>query len=334
MPRPYAEPGPRFSPACLDRLARLAVGPGDRDRERLDAGEAATQQPREGLVLDAGLEKAVDASRKLAVIAPVEADDRAAERTPSRIWSATEKMPNDSKFGQGMCQNVMMVARGNRSRRSRQECEVVVLDQHHRIVGLRFLRHGIGEAFVDAAVLSPVLVAKDRARHADVTQRPQAFVRRIVVVPALLLLGQPDQAQRVALLARRPKAAARIDHLAVRRAASVGDPRAGAGALATHRDQAARRALHLDSTFGLHMDVTLPRSASRPSGSRARSASGAFCAPVPRRHCRRRARAGARRSRHFRVAGRPAATPSFRQHPATILRAHGRWCSRGCPGRA
>ena len=35
---------------------------------------------------------------------------------PSRISSRHGQMPNDSEFGHGMCQNVMIVALGRRSR--------------------------------------------------------------------------------------------------------------------------------------------------------------------------------------------------------------------------
>ena len=61
-------------------------------------------------------------------------------------------MPNASGFGQGMCQNVMIVASGSAlADHARQQGEVVVLHQHDRVVGARLLDHGVGEAAVDRA---------------------------------------------------------------------------------------------------------------------------------------------------------------------------------------
>ena len=58
-------------------------------------------------------------------------------------------MPKDSGLGQGMCQNVMMVARGSLAHHARQQREVIVLHQHDRVVGVRFGDHRVGEALVD-----------------------------------------------------------------------------------------------------------------------------------------------------------------------------------------
>ena len=145
-------------------------------------------------MLDAGLEKAVDRLEEvLAVVARVETEDRAAEqaledlgapradaeRLGVRPWNVPER--DDGGARQPLAHH------------PRQQREVVVLDQHDRIVGLRFVRHRIGEALVDAAVLPPVLVAEHRPDMGDVAQRPQAFVRETIVVAALLRLGQPDR---------------------------------------------------------------------------------------------------------------------------------------------
>ena len=57
--------------------------------------------------------------------------------SPAISSSRHGQMPNDSGFGHGMCQKVMIVAPGKRSRiMRRQECEVIILDQNHRV--LRF----------------------------------------------------------------------------------------------------------------------------------------------------------------------------------------------------
>ena len=96
-------------------------------------------------------------------------------------------MPNDSGFGQGMCQKVRIVARGSLlADHRRQQREVVVLHQHDRVVAARLGDHGVGEALVDAAVALPVGLAEHRPHMGDMAQRPHAFVGEAVVVALLL----------------------------------------------------------------------------------------------------------------------------------------------------
>ena len=102
-------------------------------------------------------------------------------------------MPKDSGLGQGMCQKVRMVAAGSlRAHHRRQQGEVVVLDQHDRVVAAGLGDHRVGEALVDRPVGLPVALAEHRPHVRDVAQRPEAFVGEAVVVALLLLLGQPD----------------------------------------------------------------------------------------------------------------------------------------------
>ena len=94
----------------------------------------------------------------------------------------------------------------------------------------------------------------------DVAQRPEALVGKAVVVAGLLLRRQPDAAELVGgLLRRHGDAVVPVHHLAVGRAAAVGDPGAGAGAhdRLQRRDQAAGRALHLDALAAPLVDVGL-----------------------------------------------------------------------------
>jgi hypothetical protein len=67
------------------------------------------------------------------------------------------------------------------------EREVVVLDEHDRVLGVHLLAKGFRELLVDRLVVIPVLAAEDRTGVRDVTQRPEALVRKAVVVTLLLL---------------------------------------------------------------------------------------------------------------------------------------------------
>ena len=73
-----------------------------------------------------------------------------------------------------------------------QQREVIVLDEHDGVGGLRFAHHRVGEPAVDGDVGVPVRSAEDRARVRDVAQGPQAAVREPVVITGFLLLGEPD----------------------------------------------------------------------------------------------------------------------------------------------
>ena len=95
--------------------------------------------------------------------------------------------------------------------------EVVVLHQHHRIVGIGLLAHGLGELAIDLGVGGPVVAAEDRPHVGQVAQRPQTFVGQTVVVAALLLGGQPHAAERVGFLVGRHAHVVRaIDGLTIR----------------------------------------------------------------------------------------------------------------------
>ena len=88
-------------------------------------------------------------------------------------------------MGQGMCQNVRMVAFGKRLRTMRgSEREVIILDEHHRVFASRLLDHGVSEALVYRRVLLPVLEAEGRPHKGDMAQGPQTLVGKSVVVPS------------------------------------------------------------------------------------------------------------------------------------------------------
>ena len=65
---------------------------------------------------------------------------------PSSSSSRQGQIANASGLGQGMCQNVMIVAsRQPLADHPRQQREVVVLHQDDRVLGLRLGDHGVGE---------------------------------------------------------------------------------------------------------------------------------------------------------------------------------------------
>src|SRR6266513_2690465 len=83
---------------------------------------------------------------------------------PSSSSSRQGQMPNDSGFGHGMCQ------------------KMIILHQHDRVVGARLGLDRVGEAPVHAHVLLPVGRAEYRPHVRDVAQRPKTFVGEAVVI--------------------------------------------------------------------------------------------------------------------------------------------------------
>ncbi len=204
------------APTAL-RHRRLPVGPRrrplDRNRERLDARPVPAVRDRRVFVADARFEVAIDRIDEVAaMVLRMEAEDRAAEqsfedllapranaeRFRIRPWNVPER--DDRRLRQPLVNE------------ARQQREVIVLDEHDRVVGLRLRTDGLREALVHVHVLLPVAGTEDGPHMRDVTERPQAFVGESVVIPALLFLGEPDATQRVrrivgrhvdAILARR-----------------------------------------------------------------------------------------------------------------------------------
>ena len=146
------------------------------------------------------------------------------------------------------------------SHHGRQQREVVVLHEHHGVIGQGLCHHRIGKALVDRLVGLPVRLAEDRPHVGHVAQRPQPFVGKAVVVALLLFGGEPDAAQPVIGVAgRHQHAVARVHHLAVGAAAAVGDP--GARASPHHgldgRDQPAGWALDHKAFGAALVDIRL-----------------------------------------------------------------------------
>jgi hypothetical protein len=221
---------------------------------------ASIRHPRR-FVFDACLHVAIDGVDEVAaVVLRVEAEDGAAEhpveelRAPrtdaERLGVRPRNVPE--RDDGGFRQAIVDVAR--------HQGEVVILHEDDRVFGARLGTDRGGKALVHFDVLLPVAGAEHGPHVRDVTQRPQPFVREAVVIAALLLLGEPDAAQRVRGLAgRHLDVVVPIDGLLVRGAVAMRDPRAGAGAHdRLHRgDQATRRAADRDLIALPHVDVRL-----------------------------------------------------------------------------
>ena len=142
----------------------------------------------------------------------------------------------------------------------RQQREVVILHQHDGRFCPGLAGHGPGELAIHRDILRPVARAEGRPHMGDVAQRPEAFVGQPVVIAGFFLGRKPNPANMVGGLVRRHgDTVVAVDHLAIGRAAAVGDPGAGAGAhdRFQRRDQSAGGALHLDAIAAPMVDVRL-----------------------------------------------------------------------------
>ena len=144
---------------------------------------------------------------------------------------------------------------------ARQQREVIVLHQHHRIVAVGLADDRVGEARVHQPVVVPIGFAKGRTHIRVVAQRPQALVGEARVVAGFLLAREPDAADAVGrMVGRHVDMVIAIDGLAVRRSAAMGDPgsRTGAHDRLQRRDKTACRVLDADAFRRAHVDVRFP----------------------------------------------------------------------------
>ena len=251
-------------------LARFVDGEGgrqrrrrplDRDRIAVDRGALAAADDGERLAVDPRLDEAIDGLQEVvAVELRVKAQDVAAEQPVQQLDA-----PRADRERLGIGPRDVPERDDRRLRQPvadhpRQQREMVVLDQHDRVLALRFRDDGIGELRVDGPILIPVGGAERRPHVGDVAQRPQPFVGEAVVVALRCSARQPQAADPVRrIVGRHGDAVVAIDDLAIGAAAAVRDPRAGAGA--HHRlergDEAAGRLLHVNPLRRLDVDVRL-----------------------------------------------------------------------------
>ena len=106
---------------------------------------------------------------------------------------------------------------------------MVVLNEHRCRGTPKLVGNRISEPGIDGAILGPVVRSKNRTHVGNVTQRPQAFVRKPVVVVPFLLRGKPDTPERIGFLAGgHAHAIMFVDDGSISIAGSVGDPGAAA----------------------------------------------------------------------------------------------------------
>ena len=128
--------------------------------------------------------------------------------------------------------------------------QMEILHEHDGVVGFGFLDDGQRKPFVDLLVLFPVRGSKDGTDMGQMTERPEPFVGKSVVVAVFFLRRHPNPPDLVCRVIRRDAdMAARIDDLAVGRAAAMRDPHAGAG---THN-----RFQSCDDPAGRHLDFDM-----------------------------------------------------------------------------
>ncbi len=243
-------------------IVEPAHGPFDGDGVRPD--ERTPRALHDGVVLpvDARLDERVDRVEEVvAVLLRVEPDD------------ARPQQPFDELIAPGADAHALGVGPGDvperddgRAREAGAdhrggEGEVVVLHEDDGVVRVDLVADGVSEALVDLAVLLPVRGTKLGARVGDVTEGPESLVGEAVVVPGLLLLGEPHPAHHVRLLpGRHLHPVAGVRRLAVGRTASMRDPHARARAhhRLERRHQPARRVHDAGaSARGLLVDVRL-----------------------------------------------------------------------------
>ena len=105
-----------------------------------------------------------------------------------------------------------------------------ILNENHRCFGARFGGDDLGELGIHLLVCAPVAGAKRRTHIGQMTERPQALVGEAVVIPLLLIVGQPDPAQCVAgVVGRHSDLIVSIHGRAIGAAGAVRNPNAGAG---------------------------------------------------------------------------------------------------------
>ena len=149
-----------------------------------------------------------------------------------------------------------------RAQVSRDQREMVVLDEDRRRGILEVAGDGLGEAAIHGLVGRPVFRAKHRLHVDHVTERPEALVREAAVVPALLFLAQPDPMQIVGGIFRRhAHTIARIADLPIGIAGAVRDPRAAALAhqrVERHGDTSGRGNSRDGSVLSRFVEIRLP----------------------------------------------------------------------------
>src|SRR5262245_37311645 len=140
--------------------------------------------------IDAGLEITIDGLEEvIAMTLRMEAENAAAQqalqqfvapRAYSHPLRAGPRYVPESDHG--CCGQASANHRG-------REGEVIVLYENDGIFGVHFTADRVGEFLIYGLILPPIFGAEYRTRVRHVAKRPQAFIRKPIVVSLLLLLG-------------------------------------------------------------------------------------------------------------------------------------------------
>src|SRR5580693_9277965 len=111
---------------------------------------------------------------------------------------------------------------------------MVILHEDHRVIhSTHFFKEHFGEPGIHALVTAPVASAKNRTGMCDVTERPQAFVAKTLIVLCFFFRAEPHPAQCIApFLRRNAQTIVLIHEEGIFTAASMCDP----GSIASLQD--------------------------------------------------------------------------------------------------
>ena len=178
--------------------------PFERDGVRSDEAGPSAADDGVSLAIDASLEKPVrGVDEVVAVGLRVKADNARAEHALEQSVAPRADPESFRVRPRNVPEHDDRRARQAVANEPGRECEVVVLDQHDRIVRIDFRADRVRESPVDRLIVLPVLATEDRARVRQMTQRPEALVGESVVVALLLFGRQPQTTEEIGLLARR-----------------------------------------------------------------------------------------------------------------------------------
>ena len=143
---------------------------------------------------------------------------------------------------------------------AREQREMIVLHEHDRIVGVRFLNDCRREFPIHCDVLIPVRGAKRRTHMRVVAERPEPLVREAVVVARFLRRREPEAPDLIrGVVDRHGDSIVAVHHFAIGGAGAMRDPGAGAG---THdrferRHESTRGLLHDNIAALKHVQIRL-----------------------------------------------------------------------------
>ena len=117
----------------------------------------AAKRHRASLAVDAALHEAVDRlDEVVAVELRVEAEDGAAEQPVDDFLPPRADAESLGVWPRNVPERDDRGARQALAEHARQQREVIVLHEHDRVVAVRLLDDGVGEALIDREILRPV----------------------------------------------------------------------------------------------------------------------------------------------------------------------------------